>query len=137
MIFDILGLIFYAVYSYINLVFRKIFPRPPKSLDGEVFLVNHKTLATIHCSWKLHLIKILLSCYHQITGAGSGIGKAVVENLALNHPRTKLVLWDVNEKENVESAEFAKGLGVEVYYYTVDVTDRLQVSETAKKVWKI
>jgi hypothetical protein len=58
----------------------------------------------------------------------------VVLHLAKFHPKAKLVLWDWNESGCRETAEGAKLLGVEAFSYKVDVTNRVQVDETAKRV---
>jgi hypothetical protein len=58
----------------------------------------------------------------------------VVLHLAKFHPKAKLVLWDWNESECRETAEGAKLLGVKAFSYKVDVTNRVQVDETAKRV---
>ncbi|OXA59264.1 17-beta-hydroxysteroid dehydrogenase 13 [Folsomia candida] len=105
---EVIFLITYTVYTYIHLVYRWIRPRRLKSLDGEVFL---------------------------ITGSASGIGREVVYNLATNHPRTILVLWDSNESANQHIVDAVKLLGVEVFSYTVDVTNREEVEECARRVF--
>ncbi len=81
--------------------------------------------------------------------------------LAKNHPKTTLVLWDWNAEENKKTADAAKKLGAKVcisvkilricmrriihnslfkqkvFSYQLDITDRLKVEETALKVHKI
>jgi len=71
-----------------------------------------------------------------ITGAGSGIGREVVYNLAKNHRKTILVLWDINESANQQLVDSVKLLGVEAFAYTVDVTDREQVANCARRVFE-
>jgi len=104
---EFLLLLMYGVYCYAVLIFRTFVPAPKKSLDGEIML---------------------------ITGSSTGIGREVVLKLAKYHPKTTLVLWDWNEKENGKTASDARKLGAQVFAFKVYVTNRGQVEETAKKV---
>ncbi|XP_054721802.1 short-chain dehydrogenase/reductase family 16C member 6-like [Uloborus diversus] len=67
-----------------------------------------------------------------ITGAGSGIGRLMSLNFAKKG--AILVLWDVNQKGNEETAQLIRKEGGKAYCYKVDVTDKSAVYETAAKV---
>ena len=49
----------------------------------------------------------------------------------------KLILWDINEKENEDTAEEIRLLGGQGHAYTVDVSKREQVYSNAEKVSSI
>jgi len=67
-----------------------------------------------------------------ITGAGSGLGRLMsVEFAKLG---CNLVLWDVNEAGNNETAELVKQYGIKVYPYTVDLSNKDAVYACADKV---
>ena len=64
---------------------------------------------------------------------GSGIGRELAKHLAKYG--CTLVLWDINEEGNKETAEAISGSSlVKVYTYTVDVTNRDLVYSTAERV---
>lgn len=80
------------------------FPKTRKSLNGEVVL---------------------------ITGAGSGLGAGVAKLLA--RKGCILVCWDLNEDGNEKTVQSIRNNGGEAYGFKVDVTNRQQVYEVAKK----
>uniref|UniRef100_A0AC34RHZ6 Uncharacterized protein n=1 Tax=Panagrolaimus sp. JU765 TaxID=591449 RepID=A0AC34RHZ6_9BILA len=67
-----------------------------------------------------------------VTGAGGGIGRNIALNLAKKG--CDLVLWDVFEVPNQETARLCKDYDVDVRSKTVDVTNREAVYAEAKKI---
>lgn len=68
-----------------------------------------------------------------ITGAGSGIGRLVAVQFARHG--AILVLWDVNQEGNKETARLAKMNGAErVYIYVCDCSKRTEVYRVAEQV---
>ncbi|BCJ47137.1 putative short-chain dehydrogenase/reductase [Actinoplanes ianthinogenes] len=67
-----------------------------------------------------------------ITGAGSGIGRALALELARRGAR--LALSDVNDAGLAETADQVKALGAEVHTAHLDVTDRAAVEAYASTV---
>lgn len=67
-----------------------------------------------------------------ITGAGSGIGRALAIELAKQH--CALALSDVNAKGLAETVALAKAYGVKVTSAKVDVANRKQMHDWAGKV---
>ncbi len=68
-----------------------------------------------------------------LTGAGSGIGRL----MALEFARlgARLVLWDINEDGNKETARMIKeAQGARAYTYTCDCSDREDVYRIANQV---
>ncbi|CAG2218637.1 SDR16C5 [Mytilus edulis] len=66
-----------------------------------------------------------------VTGAGSGIGRLI----ALRFARLgcRLVLWDVNDKGNEETAKQIKALGAYVKTYKIDLSNRDDIYSVAAK----
>jgi NAD(P)-dependent dehydrogenase (short-subunit alcohol dehydrogenase family) len=69
-------------------------------------------------------------CVLYITG--SGIGRLI--SLRFAKLGCRLVLWDVNEKGNEETAKLIKAIGAYVKSYTVDLSKREDIYNTAQKV---
>ncbi|KAK2862156.1 hypothetical protein Q5P01_001689 [Channa striata] len=67
-----------------------------------------------------------------ITGAGGALGRLFALEFAKEGAH--LVLWDCNTAANEDTAKLARKLGVQVHTYTVDVTRRQSVYETAATV---
>ncbi|XP_029635639.1 epidermal retinol dehydrogenase 2 isoform X1 [Octopus sinensis] len=67
-----------------------------------------------------------------ITGSGSGIGR----ELALRFAKLgcRMVLWDVNVPGNDATAKAIKELGGSCYQYKVDLGNKDEIYETARKV---
>lgn len=95
---------YYCVEAFITLFIPKSF-RTTKSIYGEIALV---------------------------TGAGSGIGRLISINLA--KLGAKVVMWDVNTAGLESTKALIEDEGGEASMYFCDVTDRVQVYETAERV---
>lgn len=67
-----------------------------------------------------------------VTGAGSGIGRAVAMRLARSG--CHLVLADVNEAGMAETASLAGGSGVRISQYRLDVSDAQEVAGFPKTI---
>src|SRR5436190_4517551 len=67
-----------------------------------------------------------------ITGAGSGIGRALAQNLARRG--THLALSDIDEVGLAETVALCEGTGVKVTSQRVDVADRAAVQAWADQV---
>uniref|UniRef100_A0AC34QR37 Uncharacterized protein n=2 Tax=Panagrolaimus sp. JU765 TaxID=591449 RepID=A0AC34QR37_9BILA len=69
-----------------------------------------------------------------ITGTGSGLGR--LSAIKFGELGARMVLWDVNEKLNLETLEILKKKGIEAWAYTVDVSNRKAIYEAADRVKK-
>ncbi|XP_051532045.1 epidermal retinol dehydrogenase 2 [Myxocyprinus asiaticus] len=68
-----------------------------------------------------------------LTGAGSGIGRLMA--LEFGRLGARLVLWDINEEGNKETARMIKEMhGARAYTYTCDCSDREEVYRVANQV---
>ena len=64
--------------------------------------------------------------------SGSGIGRLIAVRFA--RLGCRLVLWDINEQGNEETAKQIKSLGAYVKCYKVDLSSREAIYDVAKKV---
>ncbi|XP_062580200.1 epidermal retinol dehydrogenase 2-like isoform X2 [Saccostrea cucullata] len=69
-----------------------------------------------------------------VTGAGSGIGRLLSKRFA--ELGSRLVLWDINQAGNEETAEQVKAIGATVKTYTVDLSSRDAIYKAAQQVKK-
>ncbi|KAH3710471.1 hypothetical protein DPMN_069955 [Dreissena polymorpha] len=67
-----------------------------------------------------------------ITGSGGAIGRAL--SLRFSKLGATLVLWDINEKKNEETASLIKQQGGSCYSYTLDIGLPEEVSKAAQRV---
>lgn len=95
-----------SVYYYLETCVKFLLPVGRKSIAGETVL---------------------------ITGAGSGIGRVMVNEFASMD--VTLVLWDINLDGLKETARLAKEKGARsVHCYQADCSDRAEVFRVAEKV---
>jgi len=66
-----------------------------------------------------------------ITGGGSGIGRLMCLKFA--RLGATVVTWDINEAGNEETVAMIKKEGNKAFAYTVNMTNREEIYETAKK----
>ncbi|GFS70415.1 hypothetical protein NPIL_688751 [Nephila pilipes] len=69
-----------------------------------------------------------------VTGSGSGIGRQMALKFA--EMGCHLVLWDVNAKDNEETAVMVRNKGAKAYPYEVDITNSEAVYSTTELVKK-
>ncbi len=69
-----------------------------------------------------------------ITGAGGGLGRLFALEFA--REGAELVLWDCNTEANEKTAESVRELGCRAHAYTVDLTKRESIYQTADRVRK-
>uniref|UniRef100_A0A0K0EGM3 Epidermal retinol dehydrogenase 2 n=1 Tax=Strongyloides stercoralis TaxID=6248 RepID=A0A0K0EGM3_STRER len=67
-----------------------------------------------------------------ITGASSGIGKLMA--IEFGKLKSKIVIWDIDEKKANETTNLLKNKGVQCWFYKVDVSKKEQIYEAAEKV---
>uniref|UniRef100_A0A668U033 Short-chain dehydrogenase/reductase 3 n=1 Tax=Oreochromis aureus TaxID=47969 RepID=A0A668U033_OREAU len=67
-----------------------------------------------------------------ITGAGGALGRLFALEFAKEGAH--LVLWDCNAAANEQTARLVRELGVRVHTYTVDLSKRQSIYETANRV---
>ncbi|XP_064597420.1 epidermal retinol dehydrogenase 2-like [Liolophura sinensis] len=109
-LFQLVRVLFLTVFYIIEGVILALIPkslRQRKSVNNEIVLV---------------------------TGAGSGIGRLL--SIKFARLGCRLVLWDINESGNQETADEVKKYGARVYAYTVDLSKRDEVYKTAEQVKK-
>lgn len=67
-----------------------------------------------------------------ITGAGGGLGRLFALEFAKEG--AEVVLWDCNAEENEKTAKLVRELGIKAHTYTVDVSKRETIYQTAERV---
>jgi all-trans-retinol dehydrogenase (NAD+) len=67
-----------------------------------------------------------------ITGAGSGVGKALALGFAKRG--AVVVIWDINKSGLEDTVQLVKAINGTIFSYLVDITDKNLVYETASKV---
>ncbi|XP_071547689.1 epidermal retinol dehydrogenase 2-like isoform X2 [Panulirus ornatus] len=86
-------------------VYQLIFPPEEKSLQGQLIL---------------------------ITGAGQNLGREL--SLQLARLGAKMILLDINEEQNMTTAEMIRDAGGDAYTFTCDVSDQKSVAAIGVKV---
>lgn len=104
-IVDLLLMLINLTCSILNAIIQTFLRPRLKSIDGELCL---------------------------ITGAGGALGRLFALEFAKEGAR--LVLWDCNGPANEHTAQLARELGAQVRTYTVDVSERRSIYETADRV---
>lgn len=102
---DLLLMLVHLLCSILSAVARTVLRPRLKRVDGELCL---------------------------ITGAGGALGRLFALEFA--EEGAHLVLWDRDEAANERTAELAREKGVNVHAYTVDLSRRQHIYETAEKV---
>uniref|UniRef100_A0A8C2WBV8 Short-chain dehydrogenase/reductase 3 n=1 Tax=Cyclopterus lumpus TaxID=8103 RepID=A0A8C2WBV8_CYCLU len=102
---DLLLMLIDLTYSILNAIIQTFLRPRLKCIDGELCL---------------------------ITGAGGALGRLFALEFAKEG--SHLVLWDCNTAANEQTAKLARELGVQVHAYTVDLSKRLSIYETADRV---
>ncbi|XP_015906213.2 short-chain dehydrogenase/reductase family 16C member 6 [Parasteatoda tepidariorum] len=102
---DTIKLFFLMVADPFIRCFWCIFPKPKKSIKGEIIL---------------------------LTGAGHGLGKELA--IRLSDLGAVMVLWDINQENNENIASKLRSLGRSVFSYRVDVTNEEEVIRMANRV---
>ncbi|XP_078072326.1 epidermal retinol dehydrogenase 2 [Mustelus asterias] len=98
--------VFLSLYYSLEALLLLVVPVRRKNVSGEIVLVS---------------------------GAGSGIGRLVALEFARLH--STLVLWDISEEGNQETARQARDSGASrVYTYTCDCSNKTSVYQVADKV---
>lgn len=101
---EVLLVICQLLWIFLRSIINWILPTRYKNINGEVCL---------------------------ITGAGSGIGRLMA--MEFSKRGATLVLWDINEKGNEETADMIKRCGGKAYAFKCDVSNRDEVYEVAEK----
>lgn len=107
MLIDLLLMLIDLTYTIITAVVRTVLRPRLKSVDGEVCL---------------------------ITGAGGGLGRLFALEFA--REGAELVLWDCNTESNEHTARLVRELGRKAHTYTVDLSKRDSIYQTADRVRK-
>lgn len=98
-------LVIQVYLAFVHAIFRHVWPRTKKSVDGQVILV---------------------------TGAGHGLGKELATRFS--KLGATLVLWDIDKDKCDRTAKDIKNLGGKAHSYHVDVSDVGKVMAAAEKV---
>jgi all-trans-retinol dehydrogenase (NAD+) len=69
-----------------------------------------------------------------ITGSGSGMGRLMA--IEFGKLGTNIVLWDIDEKMNIETKGILDNLNIKSTAYQIDLSDRKQIYIIAEKVKK-
>jgi len=93
------------------------------------YTIEHCVLSFIPAKYR---VKDVTGQKVLITGAGSGLGRGMSEKFA--SLGCDLILWDINPSANNETADICKKHGGKVWTYTCDLSKRLAIYATAKKV---
>ncbi|XP_005108793.2 protein dhs-3 [Aplysia californica] len=88
----------------------------------------YKALVPVSMQWTKDMSKDTVL----VTGAGSGIGRLM--SLKFAEMGCRLVIWDINEEGNLETARQIEAKGSKVKAYTVDLSNKESIYETAAKV---
>ncbi|KAK0427968.1 hypothetical protein QR680_010518 [Steinernema hermaphroditum] len=67
-----------------------------------------------------------------ITGSGSGLGRMMAVRFA--KLGAKIVLWDVNEKGNLETSKIVRQYTSDVHAYTIDLSSAKDIAAVAERV---
>lgn len=102
---DLLLMLIDLTYSILNAIIQTFLQPRLKCIDGELCL---------------------------ITGAGGALGRLFALEFAKEGAR--LVLWDCNTGANEQTAKLARELGAQVHTFTVDLSKRQSIYETAGRV---
>ncbi|CAG7683532.1 unnamed protein product [Allacma fusca] len=71
-----------------------------------------------------------------VTGAGTGLGKAMCVYLAQSSPKATLVCWDINGPENEVTVKTLHCMGVQAFGYEIDICEPAAVVKCADQVKK-
>ncbi|XP_072238327.1 retinol dehydrogenase 10-A-like [Leuresthes tenuis] len=104
-IVDLVLMLIDLTYSILCAIIQTVLRPRLKSIDGELCL---------------------------ITGAGGALGRLFALEFAKEGAH--LVLWDCNTAANEQTAQLARELGVKVHTFTVDLSNRGSIYETAERV---
>ncbi len=104
---DLVLMLLNLTYTVISAMVRAVLRPRLKSVDGQLCL---------------------------ITGAGGGLGRLFALEFA--REGAELVLWDCNTEANEKTAERVRELGCRAHAYTVDLTKRESIYQTADRVRK-
>lgn len=104
-VIDLIYFLWKAILLCLQSVFSIVFPPPKKSVNGEIIL---------------------------ITGGGHGLGRELAILFAKHG--AQVVVWDINEELNRQTAEDIKTFGGSAYAYRCDVSSREDVAKVAQQV---
>ncbi|XP_037619179.1 retinol dehydrogenase 10-B-like [Sebastes umbrosus] len=104
-IVDLLLMLIDLTFSILSAILQTFLRPRLKSVDGELCL---------------------------ITGAGGALGRLFALEFA--REGAQLVLWDCDTENNEKTAKLARELGAQVHAYTVDLSKRQTIYETADRV---